>query len=176
MQRAMPSRRAVLAASAVALPLLVTGCKGVQVLGTPPPPPVDVTVLRAAIRAEEVMVASYTAALTAGSGSPTVQAALADVLAQHRQHLSQLKARLVEPGADAAVRQPPVRALVLPASLAGTLHVLESAELSASDRLVADLPALPPALAQLFASIAASEATHAPFLTASFARAGRVAR
>jgi hypothetical protein len=48
---------------------------------------------------------------------------------------------------------------------------LEEAEQAASDRLIGQLAALPPSLAQLFASIAASEATHVPYLQA--ARRGR---
>jgi hypothetical protein len=43
---------------------------------------------------------------------------------------------------------------------------LEHAEQAASDRLIGQLAGLPPALAQLFASIAASEATHVPLLQA----------
>ncbi len=41
---------------------------------------------------------------------------------------------------------------------------LERAEQAASDRLLRQLDGLPGSLAQLFASIAASEATHVPYL------------
>lgn len=66
-----PSRRALLAGAAASLPLLLTACKGVQALGTPPPPACDIRVLAAAIAAEEAMVARYAAALrqlTAAAG------------------------------------------------------------------------------------------------------------
>lgn len=161
---ARPTRRAVLAASAGAMPFLLAACKGVQVLGTPPPPPADIEELRAAISAEQVMVASYDAALTQPGANPAVRSALTAVLAEHQQHLAQLRSRLVEPAGSHAARAGHVRAAALPAGVSGTLGFLERAELAASNRLTANLPVLPPALAQLFASIAASEATHAPFL------------
>ncbi len=62
-RRAGLSRRALLTASAAALPLLVTACKGIQALGTPPPPPADVRALQAAISAEAAMIARYDSAL-----------------------------------------------------------------------------------------------------------------
>jgi hypothetical protein len=45
-----------------------------------------------------------------------------------------------------------------------TLAQLQQAEAAASDRLIGQLAGLPPSLAQLFASIAAAEATHVPLL------------
>jgi hypothetical protein len=163
---ALPTRRAVLAASAAAVPLLLAGCKGVQALGSPPPTARDISELRAAISAEELMVARYRAALEAVPADPDVHAALASVLAEHRQHLEQLTSRLIEPAtsgsASPGTRRP--EHVALPAGLAARMRVLEGSELATSDRLLAALPAVPPALAQLFASIAASEATHVPFL------------
>jgi hypothetical protein len=177
-----PARRTLLIASAAALPVLLTACRGVEVLGTPPPPPASVETLRSAIEHEAALVASY-AALTAagGSAAPGSQAgsaggaaggrtaaALAVVLADHRQHLAQLKSRLVEPAGRSSA------AAGLAAGRGGTIRTiaeLEQAEEAASDRLIAELAGLPPTLAQLFASIAASEATHVPYLKA--ARRGR---
>jgi hypothetical protein len=165
-----PARRVVLGAAAAALPLLLTACRGVQVLGMPPPPPADVQALKAAISAEQLMVAHYRAAVAmpavAGTGA---LAALSAVLAEHEQHLAQLQSRLVEPATgpspspSAATPAPGLP----PGGLTGTLRFLEDAEQSASDRLINYLPVVPPTLAQLFASIAASEATHAPFLRAA---------
>jgi hypothetical protein len=51
------------------------------------------------------------------------------------------------------------------------LAELEITEQAGSDRLIGELAGLPPSLAQLFASIAASEATHAEYLRAE--RRGR---
>ena len=173
-----PARRTLLIASAAALPVLLTACRGVEALGTPPPPPTDVDTLRSAIEHEAALVASY-AALTAagGSAAPGSQAgaaggrtaaALAVVLADHRQHLAQLKSRLVEPAGHSSAA---ARAASGRGSTLQTIAQLEQAEQAASDRLIAQLAGLPPALAQLFASIAASEATHVPYLKA--ARRGR---
>ena len=51
-------------------------------------------------------------------------------------------------------------------TVAVELTALEQAEQAASDRLIGQLGGLPPSLAQLFASIAASDATHATALAA----------
>jgi len=178
-----PARRTLLIASAAALPVLLTACRGVEALGTPPPPPADVDTLRSAIEHEAALVASY-AALTAAGGpaAPGSQAAaaggraagvrtaaaLAVVLADHRQHLAQLKSRLVEPAGHSS---PAAGAATGRGGPLTTIAELEQAEQAASDRLIAQLAGLPPTLAQLFASIAASEATHVPYLKA--ARRGR---
>ena len=177
-----PGRRTLLIASAAALPVLLTACRGIQALGTPPPPPADVDTLRKAIEHEAALVASYTALSASGGpgatgnqsgGAPAaaggLAAALAAVLADHRQHLAQLKSRLVGPAAHGSA--------VASGAGAGrsgeilTIDQLSQAEQAASDRLIAQLAGLPPALAQLFASIAASEAMHVPYLQA--ARRGR---
>lgn len=174
-----PARRALLIASVAALPALLTACRGVQALGTPPPPPADVDTLRNAIEHETALVATYAAvAASGGSAAPGGQAgpagaatggraaaALAVVLADHRQHLAQLSSRLSEPAAHGSATPTGGARVIM------TVAQLEQAEQAASDRLIAQLAGLPPALAELFASIAASEATHVPYLRA--ARRGR---
>lgn len=175
--RAGPSRRTVLVAAGAALPLLLTACKGVQALGTPPAPPRDIRELRAAIAAEEVMVASYAAVISrlppsAGPGAGGVQAAIQAVRAEHSAHLGQLRSRLIEPAGQPTPAARPSPALVAGSSLTGLMSGLEQAEQAASDRLLGQLAGLPPALAQLFASIAASEATHVPLLQQAAAAAG----
>jgi hypothetical protein len=170
------SRRTVLAASATAvsavLPLLLTGCKGVQALGTPPPPAPDIVALRTAISAEELMLARYAAfvAPTSGSsGDALVVAAVKTVQLEHVAHLAQLKSRLVEPAGSSpsATPSPSLSSTApVPGATAAALAGLEQAEQAASDRLIRQLGGLPPSLAQLFASIAASEATHVPYLRA----------
>jgi hypothetical protein len=166
-----PSRRAVLAASAAAVPLLLTACKGVQVLGAPRPAPGDVAALRSAIGTEEHLIASYRQAMTGITGASTAAlAGLGVVLAEHEQHLAQLRSRLVEPAGSGspALGSPapgsPAGAAGVPAGLAPAAGFLEAAERAASDRLISDVEAVPGSLAQLFASIAASEATHVPYL------------
>src|ERR1700722_4723952 len=158
-----PPRRAVLAASAAAVPLLLASCKGVQSLGTPPPPPRDIQLLQQAISAEQLMVARYTAAIKDVTGPPAA-GQLADVLAEHQQHLARLQSRLIEPAALTPSATPSPSAAAVTGRQAAVLRQLEQAEQAASGRLASDVTQLPPALAQLFASIAASEATHVPLL------------
>jgi hypothetical protein len=161
-----PTRRAVLAASAAAIPLLLTACRGVQVLGSPPAESPDVRLLRSAIAGERLLVARYrTAAGQAGPASRPAAAALSGILAEHEQHLAQLTARLVVP--SGAASQPPAATPSvgpLPTGLPAMLGALEIAEQDASDRLASQLLEVPPSLAQLLASISASEATHVPAL------------
>ena len=167
------SRRALLVAAGAALPALLTGCKGVQALGTPPPPPRDIRILRVAITAERLMLARYTTAITQLTAAPaSVLAAVRAVQAEHAAHLSQLRSRLIESAVSPApsASRPPV--VAQGGSVASVLATLGQAEQAASDRLLGELPGLPPALAQLFASVAASEATHVPFLTQAEAAAG----
>jgi hypothetical protein len=169
------SRRALLAASA-ALPLLLTACKGVQALGTPPPPPADIVALRTAISAEELMLARYAAALAQlkvqlpPPATPTdiaLVAAVHTVQGEHSAHLAQLKSRLVQPAGSSPSSSPkPSPTVPATGTIAAELTALEQAEQAASDRLIGQLRGLPASLAQLFASIAASEATHVPFLQA----------
>jgi hypothetical protein len=169
---APPTRRALLIASAAALPVLLTACKGIQALGTPPAPPTDVDVLRTAIAHEAELVASYSAVLSGSVAGLRAAAALVTVLNEHRLHLEQLKSRLIEP---AGLKSPAATRSSAPATPPGgrsggavlTMAQLEAAEQAASDRLIAQLDHLPPTLAQLFASIAASEATHVPLLRAA---------
>jgi multidrug efflux pump subunit AcrA (membrane-fusion protein) len=89
------TRRAVLAATAASLPLLaLSGCKGVGALATPPRPAPDVAVLKAAIAAEEVMIARYDAVITR---SARLAGSLRPLRAEHQSHLVQLRSRLIVP-------------------------------------------------------------------------------
>jgi hypothetical protein len=168
-----PTRRSLLVAASAALPVLLAACKGVQALGTPPPPPRDIRVLRSAIRAEELMVASYARAIALLPASPGgLLAAVRTVQAEHAAHLGQLRARLIEPAGVSTPSAPRAPAITAGSSAASALAALEQAEKAASSRLLGQLAGLPPALAQLFASIAASEATHVPFLQQAQAGSG----
>ena len=166
-----PSRRRLLTVAAgVSAGLLVSGCKGIQSLGTPPPPRPDVRALQRAIAAERAMVARYVAAIAGLSGAGRALTALQAVHAEHVAHLSQLSGRLREPAASGGSPSPsatPSPSAPADQSQAAALAALERAEQAASDQLLGDLASLPPSLAQLFASIAASEATHVPYLHAA---------
>jgi hypothetical protein len=158
----------MLAASAAALPvLLVTaGCRSSQLFAGPDPlagPPSlspDVITLQAVIAAEQAMIRLYRAALDSGARVEI----LAGLLAQHRQHLARLQARLVVPaGTVAPARTVAPAGTATPRTAPGrvTIARLRAAERASAASLVRRLATAEPSLAQLFASIAASDATHA---------------
>jgi hypothetical protein len=156
-------RRRVLAASAAALPALLAtaGCRSSDAFAGPDPlagrPALspDVITLQAVIAAERDMIALYQAAM---NGEPASRArVLEGLLAQHRQHLAHLQARLVLPS---AFPTPSVSASRSAAPGRVTIAQLRVAERASATDLVRRLVSVPPALAQLFASIAASDATH----------------
>jgi hypothetical protein len=165
-QHAWLTRRAVIAASAALAGAFLSACRGVQVLGTPPALPADVRQLQAAIAAERTLIADYQSAVSrARAVDPAVMTALSGLLAEHQQHLVQLSARLVVP---AGASQAASRAGAVPhlaADLQATLGSLAEAESAAAQRLASQLLTVPPSLAQLMASISASEATHVGALT-----------
>ena len=158
----------MLLASAAALPLLLgaAGCRSSDVFTGPDPlagrPPLghDVLTLQAAIAAEENMIDLYRLAISGDSGTSRART-LRSLQGQHQQHLVQLKARLVlPPGASASPSS------ASPSPRAGTVSIarLRAAERASAADLVRRLATAPPALAQLLASIAASDATHATAL------------
>jgi hypothetical protein len=163
-------RRRVLAASAAALPFLlgIAGCRSSDAFTGPDPlagrPPLgrDVLTLQAVIAAEENMIDLYRTAI---SGDPGNRAAsqtrmLQSLQAQHEQHLVQLKARLVMPPGASASPSSSGRPSPSPRPSTVTVTGLRAAERASAADLVQRLVTVPPALAQLFASIAASDATH----------------
>lgn len=160
--RADLRRRSVLAATVMTVPLAVAACKGVGGLGTLPRQAPDVGVLRHAIGTEQALIARYHSAL---AGSPGLDGTLGPLLAQHREHLARLAPMLIAPATPRATPRPSASATAGAASSrAATLAALEAAETDAASSLVRRLALAPPALAQLLASIAASEASHALLL------------
>jgi hypothetical protein len=163
-------RRRVLLASAAALPLLLgaAGCRSSDVFTGPDPlagrPPLghDVLTLQAVIAAEENMIDLYQLAISGDSGTTRART-LRSLLAQHQQHLVQLKARLIVPPGASATPSP---SSASPSPRASTVSItrLRAAERASAADLVRRLATAPPALAQLLASIAASDATHATAL------------
>ena len=162
----------MLAASAAALPLLLgaAGCRssdvfsGLDPLAGPPPLGRDVLTLQAVIAAEEHLIDLYRTAIGGGPGIPAATRArtLRPLLAQHEQHLVQLKARLIVPPGASAPPSPSPGGTASASPKASTVSTarLRAAERSSAADLVRRLAVVPPALAQLFASIAASDATH----------------
>ncbi|HEX5292172.1 MAG TPA: hypothetical protein VFX25_25165 [Streptosporangiaceae bacterium] len=165
-------RRRVLLASAAALPLLLgaAGCRSSDMFAGPDPlagrPPLghDVLTLQAVIAAEENMIDLYQLAISGDPGT-TRPPTLRSLLAQHQQHLVQLKARLILPrGVWGDGQSPHARGGSgggrPPRGEAVSIARLRAAERASAADLVWRLATAPPALAQLLASIAASDATH----------------
>jgi hypothetical protein len=166
----------VLLASAAALPVLLgtAGCRSSDVFTGPDPlagPPrlaPDVITLQAVIAAEQTMVQLYQAAI-GGDRAAAGARGLESLLAEHQQHMTRLRARLIVPrGAPpsaspsaspgASVTPSPGAAGSVPRRV--TIARLRAAERTSAADLVRRLGTVEPALAQLFASIAASDATH----------------
>ena len=158
----------MLAASAAALPALLAtaGCRSSDAFAGPDPlagrPALspDVITLQEAIKAERAMIALYQAAVNGGTRPART---LEGLLAEHRQHLSRLQARLVlPPGSGSASPSPSPSPSPSSSRARGrvTIEQLRAAERASATDLVQRLVSVPPALAQLFASIAASDATH----------------
>ena len=159
----------MLTASAAALPALLAtaGCRSSDLFAGPDPlagrPALshDVITLQAVIAAEQAMIKLYQAAVDGRLGVDD----LAGLLAEHRQHLGRLQARLVLPpgfsaasGSASQSASPSASPGVVPARV--TMGRLRAAEQASAADLLRRLVTVQPALAQLFASIAASDATH----------------
>ena len=156
-------------ASAAALPVLLgtASCRsedlftGPDPLAGPPSPAPAVVTLQAVIAAEHTMIQLYRAAI--GGDRAAAQAhALEPLLAEHEQHLARLQARLIVPaGAQASPSPSPGTSGAAGAARGRvTIARLRTAERASAAGLVQRLGSVEPALAQLFASIAASDATH----------------
>jgi hypothetical protein len=174
-------------AAAAAGSLLLASCKGLEALGPPPKPGATVDTLERAIAAEEQLARTYRVALTALAGQPRTAEVLSDVLADHEAHLLRLRARLIVPPGPASagpgVSPGPGQGSVSPPPAAGgagtggrspgtpqtspreIIAGLVTAENAAAARLIGQLLTMPPAVAQLMASIGASEAGHAALLS-----------
>ena len=166
-------RRRILLASATALPLLLAtaGCRSSSLFAGPDPlagrPPLDhdVLTLQAVIAAEEELVGIYRTAIDVDPGTAARSRVLTSLLTQHEQHLAQLRARLIEPAGTSARPSASVAGgTARPGPADVTTARLRAAERASAAGLVQRLATVQPALAQLFASIAASDATHVTVL------------
>jgi len=160
----------VLLASAAALPALLgtAGCRSSDVFTGPDPlagPPrlaPDVITLQAVIAAEHTMIQLYQAAI-GGDRAAARTRGLEPLLAEHQQHLTRLRARLIvpagaSPSSGGSASPSPGAAGSVPRGV--TIARLRAAERTSAADLVRRLGTVEPALAQLFASIAACDATH----------------
>jgi hypothetical protein len=160
----MLSRRQLLAASPTTLPLFLalSGCRGPAVLSAPPTVSTQTQALLNAATAELNLIWIYSKTMSAYSG---LAPALAPLRAEHEAHLAQLRGRVIEPPGkrvpDTVTARPAVGA-----TRAAALAQLRGAEQAAVASLMSRLGGASPSLAQLYASIAASEATHVSVLNA----------
>ena len=153
----------MLAASPTALPLFLalSACKGPAVLSGPPPVPAQTQTLLHAVTAELNLIWIYNKTMAEYSG---LGSALAPLLAEHQAHLARLRARVTEPPGKKTPSAATVRPAVAGTS-AGALSQLKDAEQAAVAAQLGRMVGAAPSLAQLYASIATSEATHATVLT-----------
>jgi hypothetical protein len=161
----------MLAASAAALPVLLaaSGCRssdafaGPDPLAGPPSPAPDVLTLQAVIAAEQALIRLYQAAISTSTRATVREHGLEALLAQHQSHLTRLRSRLILPApTPSASASPAATASGTPAAV--SIAQLRAAEGASAASLLRRLATVQPALAQLFASIAASDATHAMVL------------
>jgi hypothetical protein len=160
----MLSRRQLLAASPTTLPLFLalSACEGPAVLGAPPTVSAQTQMLLHTVTAEQNLIWIYDEAIAAYSDLAPV---LAPLRAEHEAHLVQLRARVIEPPGkqvpDTVTARP-----ALGATRDAAAAQLLGAEQAAVRTLMSRLNGASPSLAQLYASIAASEATHVSVLSA----------
>jgi hypothetical protein len=153
----MLRRRQLLAASATSVPMffVLNACAGPDPLAGPPPLSADVRALLDAAAGERNLIEIYEQTMAAYS---PLASALAPLLAEHRAHLTQLRAQVIEPPGKtipSAAARP-----AIPGTREAAVAGLRATEQAASTAQLRRLAAASPSLAQLYASIAASEATH----------------
>jgi hypothetical protein len=115
-----------------------------------------------AVTVELNLIWIYDKAIAAYSG---LEPALAPLRAEHEAHLAELRSRVIEPPG----KKVPLTVTAKPAigaTQAAALAQLRTAEQAAVATLMSRLGGASPSLAQLYASIAASESTHVSVLSA----------
>ena len=154
----------MLAASPTALPLFLalSACKGPAVLSGPPPVAPQTETLLRAVTAELNLIWIYNKTMAEYSG---LRPTLAPLLAEHQAHLTGLRARVIEPPGRKAPGTVTARPAV-GATAAAALTQLRDAEQAAVGAMLGRMAGAAPSLAQLYASIATSEATHVTTLAA----------
>ena len=154
----------MLAASTTTLPvfLALSACAGPNPLAGPLPLSADVRGLFDAVTEEQNLIWIYKRTMASYSA---MAPALGALLAEHQAHLTQLRAMIVEPPGK-TVPSTVTRKPAVPGSAAAAVAQLRTAEQSAGTAQLRRLGRAAAPLAQLYASIAASEATHVTTLTA----------
>jgi hypothetical protein len=165
----MLSRRQLLVASPTTLPLFLalSACKGPAVLSAPPNISAQTRMLLHAVTAEQNIIWIYNKVLAAYSGLAPV---LTPLRAEHQAHLAQLRSRVIEPPGQKLTAGVSAKPSVA-ATQGAALSELRTIEHTAVANLMSRLGGASPSLAQLYASMAASEATHVTVLDAHLGRA-----
>jgi hypothetical protein len=142
--------------------LALSACAGPDPLAGPPPLSADVRVLLRAVTEEQNLIWIYKQTMASYSA---VAPGLGVLLAEHQAHLAQLRAMIVEPPGKTVPRTVTSKPAV-PRTTAAAVALLRAAEQSAATAQLRRLAGASAPLAQLYASIAASEATHLTALSA----------
>jgi len=142
--------------------LVLSACAGLDPLAGPPPLSADVRGLLGAVADERNLIWIYQKTMAAYS---PLASALAPLLAEHQAHLTQLHARIIEPPGKTIPSTAAARP-VIPGTRQAAVAGLRAAEQAANTAQLRRLATASPSLAQLYASIAASEATHVTVLSA----------
>jgi hypothetical protein len=158
----MLRRRQLLTASATTLPmfLVLSACAGPDPLAGPPPLSADVRALFSAVAAERKLISVYRGTIAA---YPALAHALTPLLTEHQAHLGQLRAQIIEPPGKTVTATATTKP-VIPRTRHAAVTQLRDSEQAASAAQLRRLVSASPSLAQLYASIAASEATHVTLL------------
>lgn len=150
------------------LPLLAAGC-GTAGPSAPQSVRRDATVLHAVIRDEKALLARYA---EASRLFPALAGRLDPIAAQHREHLAALRRRLPPPGTvaesgspDGSAPPPAWLPPPLPETADEAVKVLGADEAAAARSRIRRITEVTGPLAQLLASVGASEATHAALLS-----------
>ena len=152
----MLGRRQILIAAPV-LALVAAGCEPLNVAeGKTPAVSDEVRMLQAAVAAEQDLIDLYTKTMASYSG---LSSALAPLLAQHRDHLSHLRATVSYPAGKSAPTRSG-RVAVASGDSAAAVRALRSAESAAAAGQLARLASVSAGNAQLLASIATCETLH----------------
>lgn len=159
-----PTRRALLGGWTLLAAALAAACGPFRAADGPEREDPDLAIVRRVIAAEEAILARYTAARRM---HPNLAARLDPITAHHREHVAALRRRLGTAAASAAPSSRPPTGSPVPAPDApdSAIAMLAAEEDAAARARVDDVARASPALAQLLASVGASEAGHAALLT-----------
>lgn len=154
-----PTRRAVFGGM---LALAVSACEPLRKAQGQPVSP-ELRTLRRAAAHEESLIARCEAVRRR---HPRLASRIQPIADEHRAHLAALRGQVTPSPTPSASGSPSAKKETpsVPARRRDAVGALAAQERAAADARISDLDTAPPFLAQLLASIGASEATHAALL------------